>query len=85
MQSVLTSIVLGLSFFHLQDNPTDIQSLKTMTFQLVPIYFYLSELLAGRSLSLLVTENLNADQSSLPCCQHKVNGSDLTVQNSVDH
>jgi hypothetical protein len=43
MQSVLTSIVVGLAFYDLQENPTDIQSLKTLTYQMVPIYFYLSK------------------------------------------
>ena len=40
-QSVLTALVTGLAFYNLQENPTDIQSLKTLTYQMCPIYFYL--------------------------------------------
>jgi hypothetical protein len=40
-QSVLTALVTGLAFFQLKETPTDIQSLKTLTYQMCPIYFYL--------------------------------------------
>jgi len=42
VQAVVIGLMLGASFYKLQENPTDIQSLKTLCFQFEVGYFYLS-------------------------------------------
>ncbi|KAG9082294.1 hypothetical protein FS749_006963 [Ceratobasidium sp. UAMH 11750] len=41
-QSVGIAVLLGITFLRLEESPSDIQSLKTLSYQHAPCYFYLS-------------------------------------------
>ncbi|ORY27652.1 P-loop containing nucleoside triphosphate hydrolase protein [Naematelia encephala] len=43
IQSILLGVIIGLTFFQLPDTPTGIQSLKNLSFQLIPGVFYLQQ------------------------------------------
>ncbi|KDE04252.1 hypothetical protein MVLG_05280 [Microbotryum lychnidis-dioicae p1A1 Lamole] len=41
-QAVIIGVVVGLAFYHPPETPAGIQSFKTVVFQLIPAFFYLS-------------------------------------------
>lgn len=43
LQGVILGLLMGITFFQLGDHPNDIQSLKTLCFQVVPVFAYLSQ------------------------------------------
>lgn len=42
LQGIVLGLLTGLTFFRLGEQPNDIQSLKTLSFQLVPVYGYMT-------------------------------------------
>ncbi|GJE89059.1 P-loop containing nucleoside triphosphate hydrolase protein [Phanerochaete sordida] len=45
LQGFTLGVLMGLTFFHLGEQPNDIQSLKTLSFQLVPVYGYVTQVI----------------------------------------
>lgn len=43
LQAVILGLLMGITFFQLGGQPNDIQSLKTLTFQVVPVYGYMTQ------------------------------------------
>ncbi|KAL7410573.1 P-loop containing nucleoside triphosphate hydrolase protein [Mrakia frigida] len=43
IQAVVLGVLLGFTFFQLGETPADVQSLKNLSFQFVPAYFYLTQ------------------------------------------
>lgn len=43
VQGVVLGLLMGITFWRLKGQPSDIQSLKTLCFQIVPVYAYLSQ------------------------------------------
>lgn len=43
LQAVILGLLMGITFFRLGGQPNDIQSLKTLAFQVVPVYAYMSQ------------------------------------------
>lgn len=44
IQALILGVVLGITYFQLGPDPRGIQSLKTVCFQIVPLYAYLSQI-----------------------------------------
>lgn len=44
VQAVFLGVIMGITFFQLGGQPNDIQSLKTVAFQVVPFYSYLTQI-----------------------------------------
>ena len=45
LQGIVLGVLMGLTFFQLGEQPSDIQSLKTLSFQLVPVYGYMTQVI----------------------------------------
>ncbi|KAI0685355.1 P-loop containing nucleoside triphosphate hydrolase protein [Cytidiella melzeri] len=43
LQAIILGILMGITFYQLGSSPADIQSLKTLSFQVVPVYGYMSQ------------------------------------------
>jgi hypothetical protein len=43
LQAVILGVLMGITYFQLGSSPADIQSLKTVAFQVVPTYGYMSQ------------------------------------------
>lgn len=43
VQAVILGLLMGITFWQLKEQPSDIQSLKTLAFQVVPVYAYMSQ------------------------------------------
>ncbi|THG93869.1 hypothetical protein EW026_g7481 [Hermanssonia centrifuga] len=43
LQAVILGLLMGITFFRLGGQPNDIQSLKTLAFQVIPVYTYMSQ------------------------------------------
>lgn len=43
VQAVMLGLLMGITFWQLKEQPSDIQSLKTLAFQVVPVYAYMSQ------------------------------------------
>ncbi|EKM57187.1 uncharacterized protein PHACADRAFT_208320 [Phanerochaete carnosa HHB-10118-sp] len=44
LQAILVGLLMGVTYFQLGDQPNDIQSLKSLAFQVVPAYAYLTQI-----------------------------------------
>ncbi|EJD33743.1 P-loop containing nucleoside triphosphate hydrolase protein [Auricularia subglabra TFB-10046 SS5] len=43
LTAIIIGLLIGITFYRLEEQPNDIQSLKTLTFQVVPVYGYMTQ------------------------------------------
>jgi hypothetical protein len=62
LQGVVLGVLMGITFFDLHGTPSDIQSLKTLSFQVVPVFCYMTQ---GMSPTYMMTPLTDKPSSRL--------------------